>query len=313
MEGDHTMAQELHRQTLEIRRALGDREGVAETLNNLGLVLRCIGDHGAAVALFDEALAACRALGNRAREAHVLNNLARAAYYRGEHASARALHEQGLALAREVGDSWATAICLGDLGDLLLALGDADTARGYYEESLERWRELGDHRGVAQCLEGFAGLVAAAQPERAVRLYGAAAAAREQIGEPCSPVRAAMLERARGELGDNDYAAAWAEGFAMSLERAVEHAMAPTEADTAPAPERPRSGRPPESGGRELLTPREREVVALVAQGRTNRQIAEALVISERTVARHLDHVFAKLGLSSRTAVAAYALRHGLA
>jgi len=50
-----------------------------------------------------------------------------------------------------------------------------------------------------------------------------------------------------------------------------------------------------------------------VAQGRTNREIAEALVVSERTVTTHLDHIFTRLGVSSRTAVAAFALRHGLA
>jgi DNA-binding CsgD family transcriptional regulator len=267
--------------------------------------------------LFEEALEASRALGNRAREAHILNNLARAAYYRGDHAAARALHEQGLAVGRDAGDSWAVAICLGDLGDLHQARGNADAARACYEESLVLWRELADHRGVAQCLEGFAGLVAGAQPRRAVRLIGAAWAARELIGEPCSLARRAALERtleqARVALGGDGYAAAWAEGRAMPLDRAIEDASAAPEADAKAAPERAHDGGrrgSPEAGP---LTPREREVVALVVQGQTNRQIAAELVLSERTVAKHLDHIFAKLGVSTRTAVAAFALRHGLA
>ena len=316
MEGDYALAQQIHRETLEIRRALGDREGVAETLNNLGLVLRCAGDHAAAVALFEEALEASRALGNRAREAHILNNLARAAYYRGNHAAARALHEQGLAVGRDAGDSWAVAICLGDLGDLHQARGNADAARARYEESLVLWRELGDHRGVAQCPEGFAGLVAGAQPRRAVRLIGAAWAARELIGEPCSLVRRAVLERtleqARVALGCG-YAAAWAEGRAMPLDRAIEDASASPEADAAPTTERAHDGGRRGSGGAGPLTPREVEVARLVAEGKTNREIAGALVLSERTVAKHLDHIFAKLDVSSRTAVATFALRHGLA
>ena len=322
MEGDYDLARERHRETLETRRALGDREGVAETLNNLGLVLRGAGDHAAAVALFDEALAETRALGNRAREAHILNNLARAAYYRGEHAAARALHEQSLALGRELGDSWAVAICLGDLGDLHQAQGDADAARRLYQESLDLWRELGDLRGVAQCLEGFAGLAAKAHPDRAVRLIGAAAATRELIGEPCSSVRRAALDRtlarARAALGDDRYAAAWAEGRATSPDRAIQLVSPAPETAVSlrseRVPERARSGSADSAAGQDNpLTPREREVVALVARGQTNRQIAEALVISERTVAKHLDHVFAKLGVSSRTAAAAHALRHGLA
>ena len=58
------------------------------------------------------------------------------------------------------------------------------------------------------------------------------------------------------------------------------------------------------------LTNRQIEVVRLVVEGKTNREIAEALVVSERTVTTHLDHIFHRLGVSSRTAVATFALRN---
>jgi DNA-binding NarL/FixJ family response regulator len=61
-----------------------------------------------------------------------------------------------------------------------------------------------------------------------------------------------------------------------------------------------------------VLSPRERQVVALVATGRTNREVGAELRISEKTVARHLSNVFAKLGLSSRAAATAYAYEHDL-
>jgi DNA-binding NarL/FixJ family response regulator len=61
------------------------------------------------------------------------------------------------------------------------------------------------------------------------------------------------------------------------------------------------------------LTPRELEVIALVAEGGSNREIAEELDLSEKTVARHLSNIFTKLGISSRTAAAAFAYEHGLA
>ena len=61
------------------------------------------------------------------------------------------------------------------------------------------------------------------------------------------------------------------------------------------------------------LTGREVEVLELIAAGKTNRQIAETLFISEKTVARHVSNIFTKLAVSSRSAATAYAYQHGLA
>ena len=60
------------------------------------------------------------------------------------------------------------------------------------------------------------------------------------------------------------------------------------------------------------MTPRELQVLRLVAVGKSNREIASTLVISENTVARHLQNIFAKLGVSSRTAASAFAFAHNL-
>jgi DNA-binding NarL/FixJ family response regulator len=76
----------------------------------------------------------------------------------------------------------------------------------------------------------------------------------------------------------------------------VERAITPQAADTA--------------GG---LSAREVEVLSLVAAGHTNREIAVALIVSEHTVARHVQNIFTKLGVSYRTAAAAVAYRHDLA
>jgi DNA-binding NarL/FixJ family response regulator len=68
----------------------------------------------------------------------------------------------------------------------------------------------------------------------------------------------------------------------------------------------------PPAGAHNGLTPREVEVIRLVASGRTNRVVANELFLSEKTVARHLSNIYLKLGISSRAAATAYAYDHGL-
>jgi non-specific serine/threonine protein kinase len=84
----------------------------------------------------------------------------------------------------------------------------------------------------------------------------------------------------------------------MTPEQALRYAIEPTE-------ERAERGATP-------LTRREREVAILAARGLTNRQIADALVITEKTAEAHVGHILGKLELSSRAQVAAWAVRHGL-
>lgn len=72
------------------------------------------------------------------------------------------------------------------------------------------------------------------------------------------------------------------------------------------------SERPPAVAGLDDLTPRERDVLALIAQGRSNKRIALELGISEKTVKTHVGHVLAKLDVTDRTQAAVLAVRHGL-
>ena len=95
----------------------------------------------------------------------------------------------------------------------------------------------------------------------------------------------------------------------MGLREAIEYAISPEKPSaTTPAPEQPSTSRPPAG-----LTPREVEVLGLVATGMTNAQVAEELFLSPRTVQRHLNSVYHKIGVGSRTAATRFALKHGLA
>ena len=114
--------------------------------------------------------------------------------------------------------------------------------------------------------------------------------------------------KGRAALGEAAFEAAWAAGTALSLEAAKADADALLAA-LAAAPEPAEAAPVAIPGG---LTPRELEVLRLVAAGHSNREIAAHLSISERTVERHVLHVLTKLDVGSRTAAAAYAHTHGL-
>jgi DNA-binding NarL/FixJ family response regulator len=147
-----------------------------------------------------------------------------------------------------------------------------------------------------------------------VLLLGAAAALRETIGTSLPPTFRPAYERtmaaARTQLGEEAFAAAWAEGRTMPLERLIEgweratlHELNMT--GTGPATSAEFSSDLPDD-----LSVREVEVLRLVAQGLTNAQVADRLVISPRTVNAHLRSIYSKLAITSRNHVIRYAIDH---
>ena len=145
-------------------------------------------------------------------------------------------------------------------------------------------------------------LLAQEDPTRALPVLRTACGLWVELAAPYEVARTRlMLARAYRKLGDDDAAM-------VELDAAEETFV---RLGAAPDTEKVRRsrGRPPLPDG---LTPREAEVLALVATGQSNRELAAALVLSEKTVARHLTNIFAKLGLPSRSAATAYAIEHGL-
>jgi DNA-binding NarL/FixJ family response regulator len=166
---------------------------------------------------------------------------------------------------------------------------------------------------------------------RALRLAGAAARLAQTTGSVTflaqKTVPQAWEDAARQALGAPAAAKEWERGAELSLEAVIAEAIE-TPAKGAPAkgaPAGPTPAPPARSvaegpgaatGGRPLpkgLSAREAEVLRLVAAGLTNRQIAGELVLSEKTVSRHVENIFAKLNVASRAAAAAFAVREGLA
>jgi predicted ATPase/DNA-binding CsgD family transcriptional regulator/Tfp pilus assembly protein PilF len=250
---------------------------------------------------------------------------------RGDAEMAVRYYAEAMEIFREL-DAWPEiARCQAGTGWIAVTSGDYDQASEALAEAL-RLNQIGGQRlGIARGLEAFAALAAARQqPERAARLAGAACQLRESLGHGTGlgPRIEEVLEFARGRLGTSAAAALFAEGRETAAEDAVGFALGPDRNQPVPGPAaagepawtdpsllaaHQGSGSRQDNGGHRAptpLTPREHEIASLIAQGLSNREIADELVISPATAARHVANILAKLGFSSRTQVASWATRH---
>jgi predicted ATPase/DNA-binding CsgD family transcriptional regulator len=304
-QGDHADARDLVGESIRLSQQLGYRHGEAIALVFLGRSLIASGRPAEAGPHLERALELLEGLDDPAAVATGLLYAGLAEHFTGRFEESCARYERSVELCRAAGYRSVAARSLQQLGKSRLELGDIRGARSALEEALPTCLELGDRWVVPVVMTGFAGVAArTGRPRRALRLAGVARSLCE-AGQFSMPVPVdTELERwlapARNQLG-SAAAQIMAEGQGMSLAEAVSYALAdgPEEAW--------------HSGPRRTLTRRELEVAALVAQGLTNRRIADQLYLSVRTVDTHVDHILAKLGFSTRTQLAAWAYESGLA
>ena len=308
---DGAAAEPLLTEALEFAETSGDRAAVAMALQALGQVHLQRGEIERAMASTTDALATYQEVAPAIRATSpfvslIYANLGQIALAGGHTKEAASNLAEAEQRQRALGFAWGLGDTLRYLGDLARVGRDHERALGYYRESLELARDHGDRRFLAETLAGIAATAAEQRrPLRAAGLYGAAATLREQIGAPVEGWELAGYRRGvqlvRAALAPAAFASAWAEGSAMPLEVVIAEALAgsdePAVADSVAA---------------KGLTPRERDVLRLLAQGLSDREIGGALHISPRTVGGHVTNLLAKLGVDSRTAAAAFAVRHGL-
>ena len=307
--GDEAQARGHSQKSLAIWRELGDRAAAASELTHLGRMALAAGELVEARAALEEALAIELEQGDQSRAAQSLLCLGRVAYFEGDFATARHLTEESLALHQALGDSIGTVWALQSLAHTAVADGLHSAARAAIAEGLAAAQDVGYAWGLTVMLEAAAALAAAeGRPKHALRLAAAAAALREPLGSALAPDWRTDLDHllapARRVLGPAAVAAVWAEGRAWSQERALVEALIPAAAST--------SALLPSAPGPDL-TRREREVLRLLAEGQSNREIAADLSISVLTAKTHVERILSKLGLHSRAAAAAYAYQHQLA
>jgi non-specific serine/threonine protein kinase len=269
-------------------------------------------DYARGAKLWEQSLALARERGDNYDVGTTLANLGHPTLLQRDFERAKALSEEALTFAHELGSAGveiAPTACI-NLGLASLGLGEHERAMGSFEEALVTSQDMGRTPQVIEALEGMASLAGAmGKATRAAHLWGAAEAARQATGIVAfSPGELALhephLALASSQLGDEAWQEALAEGRAMSLEEAAEYALSKEahQPEAAIAQEHLTSAEPMSN-----LTPRELEIVLLVARGLTNRQIAEELSISERTAANHVAKILRKLGLRSRTQIGGWA------
>jgi DNA-binding CsgD family transcriptional regulator len=225
----------------------------------------------------------------------------------GDLAEAERVGTACLSRARDAGDLFNQVLVLPKIADLDLRAGRADAAAAHLREGLRlavrtgTWLEL--QLALSQCGELCAATGRAAE---ALTLWAACAAASQREEPTDLPWFETRWEEQQGQvrqaLGPGTARAAEDRGAAMSLATAADYALMLTD----PGPPQP------SAPGSEHLSARERELVRLVAQGRTNAQIAAELHISIRTVSSHLDRIRDKTGCRRRTDLTRLALSAGL-
>jgi predicted ATPase/DNA-binding CsgD family transcriptional regulator len=231
-------------------------------------------------------------------------------YVQGDYPAARAFFEESLTVAQSIGDSSSCSYALTMLGVVSLHTLEFDRAHALLVDGLRRANGAGMRRNIVDSLAGFACLAAlSGQSERALWLAGAAHALSARLGTPESRTQLALWHRFVAPVCHTFGPARAKSELAHGRQRSFDQAI--VEALKVEIPEAHTVGGPKLPGV--ALSPRELEVVGLIARGYNNRRIAEELVIALSTAERHVANILAKLGLASRTQVATWALeRHAL-
>ena len=348
--GSYAAAEAYCQEALAIAAPAGEDYLVADVLHQRAWILLHQGKPVDALPLIEQGQDLAHRLGDPHMAARLHSARAYATHFRGDHAGAVRDYLQSLQLYRQTGDQRAVGQLLANLGNAELSAGDLDGARRHLAESLDIARALNNRYGipfaasnlglveylcsslgaaealftetldVAMCTGvkrhiayALIGLAIAsrdrADPGWSARLHGAADQALEDQGHALEPLEARLADldrqRLRTAMGAEAFEDEYAAGRTLDP---VQVLTALGAKDTAAG--QPRMALPGEAAT--VLTPRELDVLKLVAQGLSNPDIARRLVVSEHTVHRHLANILRKLGLSSRAAAAAWVVRTGL-
>lgn len=298
---------------LRVARSTGDIDVIAVSLNLIGAIHVLRREEGAAEAYWNEALAILP--GQHRTRSSVLNNSAMLSVVRADAPAAERLFHESIEALPDEDREHQSGNAYINLAELKYELGEYPAARALLARGIRQFVHQHNTENLFHALEGAAELeLRDQQPERAAILLGWVDRTRYRLGivpgafsldyEPVNPQVEALL-------GSNRYRELVDRGALFSDEEAAAFALE----DVYPANEASPNGpvEPAVVPAASPLTPRELDVLRLVAQGKSNQEIADALFISMRTAQTHVTNILGKLDLDSRAALAAYAVRQRLA
>lgn len=323
--GDYAKAIGLFEAALTIHRQRDEKTGIAGMLMELGWAAMRGGDNDRAEFNLNEAVLIARQLSDVFLLAFALAALGELAIRQGRYDRANDLLEECLTSRRILGDQWGIAVSLGSLGWAALRQRDFDRAHERLGESLKIRLAIGDKGGIAWCLEKLAEAIyleAATLPDmqrreqldKAVGLLGAAAMLRAPLHSVIDMADLAeynrLLAELRAALGDAAFDACWEASRHLPLQEVIglaQHRVTvPVAAGSLPTVPAAAS----QTGG---LTARELETASLIAQGKSNREIAAQMTVGVKTIETYVTRILNKLGFESRVQIALWAVERGLA
>jgi predicted ATPase/DNA-binding CsgD family transcriptional regulator len=306
--GDYLAAFTLGQREIQLLRELGDLYTLGLGLSLNSIAAMSLGKYEEAQTMLDEALPLLRESGNPYRIAMALNFTGDLARCKQNYDRAESAYQESIALLREIDALRDLASALHNLGHACLHLGDFERARALFDESMTVHQDQQNRLGMAECLLGYAALAIVGNSSAAgTRILSAAVAAGGQhITSEWEATRMEYehyLARARASLTESEFQREQVAGRRLSLEQAVDYAQ--KLAGKAAAAQTAREKL-------DALTAREAEVAALIAQGMSNGEIAQELVVSKRTVETHIANIRSKLGFTNRAQIVRWALETGL-
>jgi predicted ATPase/DNA-binding CsgD family transcriptional regulator len=306
--GDGPGAVVYAEEEVALARALDDPLALGRAHFDAGVAWAFSGDVARAALSYAEALSLLRTTGV-SWEAMALAELGDTRLMTGDVVEAVPLLDEALAIHRRIAFPNGFATALGERAHAARMQGDQVLAARLFAESIAVGEEIGSERVLLGAIAGLASVaLALGQAERAARLLSAVEAIRATSGlgrYTHAGHTARILAEVRTSLPESVFVAAWDTGQALPFADALADALAIASS----------AGKPPQPVHRETptgLTQRELDVLHLLVEGNSDREIAEALFIGARTVQTHVANLFAKLGVNARAEAAAVAVRRGI-